>query len=155
VNARVLPLVLLPLSSLPFAASLGGCAAARADEPTRAAADRAAVEAVLRGYETAYNAGDAGALAALHATDGGYYVPDGEPVVGRAALQAHWARSGGRGLSLELERHAASGDVGWAVGRWRIGDDARGPRGRFVLGLRRGAGGAFEIVVDLNNEARR
>jgi ketosteroid isomerase-like protein len=127
------------------------CAATRGD----AAGDRAAIDAVLRGYETAYNAHDSVALAALHAEDGGYYVPGGEPIRGRPALAAFWARSAGSGLVLTLEASDVDGRVGWAVGRWRTGEGATASHGRFVLGLRRGDRGNFEIVVDLNNEARR
>lgn len=116
--------------------------------------ERASVEAVLRAYEAAYNARDAAALARVHAEDGGYYMPSGEPVVGREALERFWSRSQGRGLALELERFEAQGAVAWAVGRWTTGDAAQPTgRGRFVLALRRNSAGAFEIVVDLNNEA--
>jgi ketosteroid isomerase-like protein len=135
------------LLCLPFVA----CAATRVD----AAADRAAVEAVLRAYEAAYNAHDAKALAAVHAEDGGYYVASGEPVRGRPALEAFWAKSAGKDLQLTSEAFATSGDVGWVVGTWRSGNAANAPHGRFVLGLRRNTAGQFEIVVDLNNEARR
>jgi ketosteroid isomerase-like protein len=129
---------------------LVACAATRKDP----AVDRAAVEAVLRAYETAYNAHDAKALAAVHAEDGGYYRPDGEPVRGRPALEAFWAKSAGKDLVLTLEAFDTAGDVGWVVGTWRIGNAANAPHGRFVLGLRRNQAGQFEIVVDLNNEAR-
>lgn len=116
--------------------------------------ERGRIEAVLRAYETAYNAGDATALARMHASDGGYYMPSGEPVVGRDALERFWSQSQGHGLALELERFEAEGAVAWAVGRWRMGvENAPGANGRFVLALRRNAAGEFEIVVDLNNEA--
>lgn len=127
----------------------GACVAAARDE-------RRSVEAVLRAYEAAYNARDAAALARVHAADGGYYMACGEPVVGRDALERFWATSQGRGLVLELERFEAEGAVGWAVGRWTTGvQEERRSSGRFVLALRRTAAGAFEIVVDLNNEASR
>ncbi len=135
-------------------ASLACLAACRAVD-FRRDDDRPRVEAVLRAYESAYNAHDAAALARVHATDGGYYVADGEPIVGREALERFWSRSSGSGLALTLERFESSGDVGWAVGRWSTskGTESTGI-GRFVLALRRNAAGAFEIVVDLNNERR-
>lgn len=117
--------------------------------------ERARVEAVLRAYESAYNAHDAAALAHVHATDGGYYVPSGEPIVGREALERFWSRSAGSGLALTLERFESSGDVAWAVGRWSTSNGTASTGvGRFVLALRRNPAGTFEIVVDLNNERR-
>jgi ketosteroid isomerase-like protein len=104
---------------------------------------------------SALNARNAAALARVRAADGGYSMPSGEPVVGREALERFWSQSQGRGLELELERFEAEGAVAWAVGRWTIGvENASGASGRFVLALRRNAAGEFEIVVDLNNEAR-
>lgn len=131
--------------------ALGACVAA----PDMTDSERGRIEAVLRAYEAAYNAGDATALARVHARDGGYYMPSGEPVVGREALERFWSQSLGRGLALELERFEAEGAVAWAVGRWTLGaENAPGASGRFVLALRRNEAGEFEIVVDLNNETR-
>ncbi len=73
--------------------------------------DRARIESVLRAYEAAYNARDAAALARVHAEDGGYYMPSGEPIVGREAVECSWSRSQRRGLVLELERLKAQGAV--------------------------------------------
>lgn len=116
-------------------AGLAGCRSVSAHPD----GDRARVEAVLRAYEGAYNAHDAAALARVHATDCGDYVPSGEPIVGREAL----------------ERFESSGDVAWAVGRWSTSNGTVSTGvGRFVLALRRNTAGAFEIVVDLNNERR-
>lgn len=120
--------------------------------------ERGRIEAVLHAYEVAYevayDAGDAAALARVHARDGGYYTPSGEPVVGRDALERFCSQIQGRGRALELERFDAEGAVAWAVGRWTTGaESAPGASGRFVLALRRNAAGEFEIVVDSNNEA--
>jgi len=155
-RSTLLSLVMNKSAMKSFAAAVGLCAigaCVAASRPTDG--ERGRIEAVLRAYETAYNAGDATALARVHASDGGYYMPSGEPVVGREALERFWSQSQGHGLVLELERFEAEGAVAWAVGRWTLGvENAPGASGRFLLALRRNATGEFEIVVDLNNEAR-
>ncbi len=119
-----------------------------------ASATREDVEGVLRAYETAYNAHDAHALAAVHAHDGRYAVSEGPIVQGRQAIEEFWSRIQGRGLKLELIAYETSGDVGWALGTWsgQPGPDGFAPHGRFVLALRREEG-RWKIAVDINNDA--
>ena len=122
----------------------------------RASAPRSEIEGVLRAYETAYNARDAHALAAVHAQDGRYAVADGPIVEGRQAIEEFWSKSHGRGLKLELITFETSGNVGWALGTWsgQPGPDGNTPHGRFVLALRR-EDGRWRIAVDINNDAAR
>lgn len=108
-----------------------------------------ALERVLRDYERAWRDGDGAALGALF-TDDGLAVQSGRPVArGRTAI----ARNiGGPGGALQLVAYAFStaGAVGYIVGGYRY-PDTRGPGGRFVLALRMGPDGRWQIAADLDN----
>jgi ketosteroid isomerase-like protein len=108
---------------------------------------------VVRDYERAWRAGDEGALAALFTPDG--FVPTRAGWVrGTAAIQTTYANSSGD-LRLRALAYAAADTVGYIVGAYGYGDDApHTDRGKFVLALRRVAGGPWLIAADLDNSNR-
>ena len=107
---------------------------------------------VLTDYEAAWGKKDAAALASLFADDG-YVLPNGKPPVkGRTAIQQHYTGSGGP-LSLRAIAFAANGPVGYIIGGFtgRAGDP---DQGKFTLTLRKGAGGKWLIVSDMDSPNR-
>jgi len=112
------------------------------------------LDRVLRDYERAWAASDAGALAALFTEDGFVLQPNRPPVRGRAQLEERYRGQGGGALRLRALAFATDGDVGWIIGAYGYGDappDAQGDRGKFTLTLRRGADGRWLIASDMDN----
>jgi len=107
------------------------------------------LDRVLRDYERAWQARDAGGLATLFAEDGFVLSGGRPPARGRAAIRERYLRAGGP-LQLRALAYAASDSVGWIVGTY--GQTAEAVRdGKFVLALRRLAGGRWLIAADMDN----
>jgi len=134
-----------------------GLAVAAGARPQAAPADEAppSVELppelarVLADYESAWQKRDAAAPAALFTEDGFVMARGAQPVRGRAAIERHYAGSGGP-LALRAIAFQAEGDTAFILGGYAR---RRGERddGKFTLTLRRGAGGRFSIVSDMDN----
>lgn len=111
-----------------------------------------ALARVLTDYETAWRSRDAAALARLFAEDG-FVLPNGRPPVrGRAAIQKYYTGQGGA-LALRALAFAAEGGAGYIIGCFaeKEGDpDA----GKFTLTLRKGAGGRWLIMSDMDSSNR-
>jgi ketosteroid isomerase-like protein len=108
---------------------------------------------VLTDYETAWQNRDAAALARLFAEDG-FVLPNGAPPVrGRAAIERQYAGSGGP-LALRAFAFAADGAAGYILGGY-AGRKGEPDDGKFTLTLRKGAGGRWLIVSDMDNSNRR
>ena len=108
-----------------------------------------ALDRVLRDYERAWQARDAAGLAALFAEDGFVLSGGRPPARGRAAIRDRYMGAGGP-LQLRALAYAASDSVGWIVGTY--GQTAEAVRdGKFVLALRRLAGGRWLIAADMDN----
>ena len=90
---------------------------------------------MLRDYESAWQKKDARALAALFAEDGFVLAGGTPPVRGRAAIERHYARSGGP-LALRALAYSTEGATGYILGGYarRAGD---ADVGKFTLTLRR------------------
>lgn len=112
-----------------------------------------AVARVLRDYERAWGSKDAAGLAQLFAEDG-YVLPNGHaPVKGRAAIERHYAGSGGP-LFLRAFAYATDGAVGYVLGAYT--SRPGGPDGgKFTLTLRRGTDGRWLIVSDMDSPNAR
>jgi len=104
---------------------------------------------VLRDYESAWQKKDPKALAALFAEDGFVLAGGSPPVRGRAAIERHYAKSGGP-LALRALAYSTEGAVGYILGGYaRRGGDP--DAGKFTLTLRRGGDGRWLIVSDMDN----
>lgn len=113
----------------------------------------AAIERVLRDYESAWRARDADALATLF-TEDGFVLSNGRPPAhGRAAIRRHYAGSGGE-LKLRAIGYAESGNIAYVVGMF--GGSSAVETGKFVLVLRRTARDTpWLIAADMDNPNQR
>jgi uncharacterized protein (TIGR02246 family) len=108
-----------------------------------------ALARVLTDYEAAWRSRDAAGLAALFAEDG-FVLPGGRPPVrGRAAIQKHYTGQGGA-LSLRAIAFAADGSVGYIIGGYTE-KEGQPDIGKFTLTLRKGAGGRWLIMSDMDS----
>jgi ketosteroid isomerase-like protein len=111
------------------------------------------LDRVLRDYERAWQARDAAALAALF-TEDGFVLSNGRPPVrGRAAIREAYATGGGP-LALRALAFATEGKVGYIIGAF-AGGPGQPDSGKFVLALRRGDDGRWQIAADMDNSNRR
>jgi ketosteroid isomerase-like protein len=104
---------------------------------------------VLKDYETAWQAKDATALAALFAEDGFVLSGGVAPVRGRAHIEEHYKGKGGP-LSLRALAFATEGQVGYIIGGYAR-QKGEPDIGKFTLTLRKGADGRWMIVSDMDN----
>ena len=107
------------------------------------------LDRVLRDYERAWQGRDAPGLAALF-TEDGMTLSSGQPLRrGRAAIREGYANAGGP-LSLRAVSYAADDSVAYIIGGY---SEQPGQRdiGKFVLALRRSAGGRWLIAADIDN----
>ena len=113
----------------------------------------APLDRVLRDYETAWRQRDAAGLAALFTADGFVLSTGRPPVRGREAIQARYKGSGGP-LALRALAYSTSGDIGYIIGAFaqRAGES---DIGKFTLTLKRGEGGRWLIMSDMDNSNRR
>lgn len=104
---------------------------------------------VLTDYESAWQAKDAAALAALFAEDGFVLSSGVPPVRGRAAIEKHYTGQGGP-LSLRALAYATEGSTGYIIGGFAR-QKGEGDIGKFTLTLRKGASGRWLIMSDMDN----
>ena len=128
-------------------------------------------EALVEKYLDAFNMPDPVALSGLYAKNGLVLPPTGGPVLGRDAIQKYWTASGRRGLTLDILRKDVCGDAGFFVGRYEARQTSSGEflpangslaqaglrrpaaHGNFVLCVKRGDGGAWQIAADMWNDS--
>lgn len=107
------------------------------------------LERVLRDYETAWQARDAAALAALFTEDGWVLSGGRPPVHGRAAIEERYAGSGGP-LALRSLHWEQNGDLAVIIGGYAPARDEP-DEGKFTLTLRRSPDGVWRILSDMDN----
>jgi ketosteroid isomerase-like protein len=107
---------------------------------------------VLTDYETAWTHRDAAALARLFAEDGFVLTRGKPPIRGRAAIEEAYKGSGGP-LFLRALAFAKDGNVGYIIGGYSHAKDAPDD-GKFTLTLRKGPGGRWLIMSDMDNGNR-
>lgn len=87
-------------------------------------------------WSTAFDAGDAAAIAAMYTEDAWLLPPNEEIQSGRAAVQQSWADFIATGLALDLEEveSAFSGDLGYKIGRYVLStpDGTEVDRGKYM-----------------------
>lgn len=107
------------------------------------------LDRVLRDYERAWQAKDAGALADLFTEDGFVLALNRPPVRGRAAIKTAYAGAGGP-LSLRALAVQSEGRLAVILGAYAT--QAGGPdAGKFTLTLRQGADQRWRIFSDMDN----
>jgi ketosteroid isomerase-like protein len=112
-----------------------------------------ALARVLTDYETAWRSSDAVALARLFDEDG-FVLPNGRPPVrSRAAIQQYYTGKGGP-LALRAIAFAADGAVGYIIGGFAR-KEGEPDIGKFTLTLRKGDGGRWLIVSDMDSSNRQ
>jgi uncharacterized protein (TIGR02246 family) len=127
--------------------------------PASADSPRDEIEAALVTFETAFNNGDASAVAAHYAEDAAVFPPDAARVDGRAGIEAFWKGAMDAGLAdLELkavEVHG-NGDLAFEIGEvsFSAPDGAGGratARGKYVVVWKLGADGTWRLYRDIWN----
>lgn len=111
-----------------------------------------ALARVLTDYEAAWRSGDAAALARLFAEDGFVLSSGRPPIKGREAIQRHYTDQGGP-LALRALAFGADGLVGYIIGGFAR-KEGEPDIGKFTLTLRKGAGGRWLIMSDMDNSNR-
>lgn len=104
---------------------------------------------VLTDYESAWQRKDAAALATLFTEDGFVLANGAPPVRGRAAIERHYTGQGGP-LSLRALAYSTAGSTGYIIGGYAR-QKGEPDIGKFTLTLRKGAGGRWLIVSDMDN----
>jgi uncharacterized protein (TIGR02246 family) len=115
---------------------------------------REAIEAAVRRYVAASNAGDADALANLYADDAVLLPPDHEPVRGREAIGAYWSHGTDEGLEVTTLSVEVEGGLGYLVGRYRLPatDEEPADSGKYVMCLKRQRDGSWKLTADIWNQ---
>ena len=125
-------------------------------------------ETLVERYLAAFNARDPVALSALYSENGLVIPPEGVPVRGRDAIKDYWSRSGRRGLIFHMMEKDICGDAGFFVGSYEARQPTLGElnpadgttrtilrhepeHGNFVLCVKRGKNGAWQIATDMWN----
>jgi ketosteroid isomerase-like protein len=112
-----------------------------------------ALARVLTDYEAAWRSKDAVALARLFDEDG-FVLPNGRPPVrSRAAIERYYTGQGGP-LALRAIAFAADGAVGYIIGGFAR-KEGEPDIGKFTLTLRKGDGGRWLIVSDMDSSNRQ
>ena len=87
-------------------------------------ADLEGLKSMRDAWQSAYDAGDAAALAAIYEEDSALMPPNSTPVTGRATIETFWGdfmASGGSVKITDSEAYA-HGDVGYKVGTFTMTD---------------------------------
>jgi uncharacterized protein (TIGR02246 family) len=87
-------------------------------------ADLDGLKAMREVWQSAFEAKDSAAIAAIYSADGAVLPPNGETVAGRAAIDAFWKEFLASGIGGEIQDTEvyAHGDLGYKVGRYSITD---------------------------------
>jgi len=144
-----------PLPSLLLSLTLcAGLAAQSPASPLPAVPLPPELDRVLRDYERAWTAKDLEALARLFTAEG-MALPSGQPPAqGAASIRQAYAQHAGSPLSLRALAYAASEDLAYVIGGFAPAP-GQPDLGKFVLVLRRGAGGRWLIAADMDNANQR
>ena len=120
----------------------------------------AGIAATSERFETAYNTGDAAAMAALYTPDGAVLPPDAARIDGREGIQAMWQSfmdAGVEDFELETVELNTHDDAASEVGRFTISvPDGEGGRatasGKYIVLWREGDDGVWRIHRDIWND---
>ena len=135
--------------AIPLSAQAPQPAPTVAADPLPSVTLPAAIDQVLRNYESAWRTNDIPALVSLFTEDGFVLQPGRAPARGRSALTNVYRGQAGGMLRLRALAYAAEDSVGYIIGAYGYGD-APGDQGKFTLTLRR-VGGRWMIASDMDN----
>lgn len=117
---------------------------------------RAQIATLDQAWQTAYNAGDAAALAALYAQDGKVMAPGSETASGRAAIEAYFKAEIAKGgkNAITVKEVFEGGDFAIDVGGWvtNAADGKHLDHGSFVT-IYKKVDGAWKIYRDTWNSS--
>lgn len=127
--------------------------------PANAESPRDEIEAALITFETAFNGGDAAAVAAHYAEDAAVFPPDAARVDGRTGIQTFWKGAMDAGLAdlkLKAVEVHGDGDLAFEVGEVSFSaPDGSGGRstanGKYVVVWKRGPDGTWRLYRDIWN----
>lgn len=149
-----------PLVAVALAIAVVGCAPP--PPPDTSAADAAAMTALRDAWLTAYNAGDADAVANTYAEDA-IDMPNEQPTAsGRADIRTAIAGQlalGKATATLTSDEMQLMGDWAFDRGRYNVsivpaaGGDPMSISGRYLVIARRQADGSFKLVRGIDNSA--
>jgi len=115
---------------------------------------KAALKEMTPSWQTAFNAGDAAAVATLYAQDGVLHPPNSAPVDGQANIEAFWAKGLENGGSIELttDDMYAMGDAAAETGMWVLtgADGSHADHGHYTL-IYKMVDGKWKIASDMWN----
>jgi ketosteroid isomerase-like protein len=123
--------------------------------------DRAAILRVDSTFTMAANTGSLDSVTAIYTEDASL-MPPGEPAVtGREAIRQYWGRVMDRytlRYDLGMDELEGRGDLAYQRGHYKLtaspkakGAAAMSDQGKFVTVYRRGAMGAWGVVIDMYN----
>jgi ketosteroid isomerase-like protein len=105
-------------------------------------------------WQSAYDAEDSAALAALYAEDAALMPPNNNSVIGRAAIEVFWAdfKASGVGIEIQDTEVYAQGDDGYTVGAYTASDasGATVDEGKYVV-IWRHVDGKWQNLYDIWN----
>ncbi len=105
-------------------------------------------------WQSAFDARDSAALAAIYAEDGALMPPNSDTVIGRAAIEAFWADFQASGIGAEIKDTEvyAHGDDGYIVGVYTVTDagGATIDEGKYVV-IYRNVDGKWQMHRDIWN----
>jgi ketosteroid isomerase-like protein len=110
-------IVMKTMMSVLFALLMTGCMQAPQ-------ADLDGLKAMREVWQSAFEAKDSAAIAAIYSADGAVLPPNGETVTGRPAIDVFWKDFLASGIGGEIQDTEvyAQGNVGYKVGRYSITD---------------------------------
>jgi ketosteroid isomerase-like protein len=123
--------------------------------------DRAAILRVDSSFALAANTGSLDSVTAVYTEDASL-MPPGEPAVtGRESIRQYWGRVMDQytlRYELGMDELEGRGDLAYQRGHYKLtaspkakGASAMSDRGKFVTVYRRGATGAWGVVIDMYN----
>jgi uncharacterized protein (TIGR02246 family) len=116
--------------------------------------DPAGLRAMHDTWQSAFDAGDAAAIAAVYASDGAVHPPNGKTVKGRTSIRKYWEsfQSSGIGGQINDVEVYASGDVGYKMGTYMLTDANGAPLdvGKYVE-VWRYSDGKWQMKHDIFN----
>jgi ketosteroid isomerase-like protein len=105
-------------------------------------------------FISAFNAGNADAVAAFYTDDAVLLVPNAPIARGNAAIRdAFRAHGAGATLNFAPDRIVQSGDVAYEYGHYTMGMGSMNDQGNYVTVWRRQANGDWKIVEDSVNSS--